>query len=168
VKDGSRYKIEVKPISRLQKNQKKFCIRGYETAVSAQQDLPRLKLHLKSKWASTFVRHIPDDMEELLANPSKRACCRPLRDIGIAPTVEVLSGHVFFRMKRKLNWRYGLLKKQLLAAKSPVISKEAWLIEQEALQIPDTVALYRTDTVRQLYVTSVFVHLRLMRSYALE
>jgi hypothetical protein len=30
------------------------------------------------------------------------------------------------------------------------------------------VALYRTDTVRSPYVTSVFVHLGLMRSYALE
>jgi hypothetical protein len=30
------------------------------------------------------------------------------------------------------------------------------------------VAMYRTDTVRSPYVTSVFVHLRLMRSYALE
>ena len=55
-KDGLQFKIEIKPIGRYARNQRTSYIRGYKSSLLANRDIPRLKLHLKSKRAGAPER----------------------------------------------------------------------------------------------------------------
>lgn len=131
----SSYRIEVKTDGRTSKNRKILYVRGYSTADSARDDIPRLDLHLITKRISTFEKVTTiDDMKELLGPPSKRTCSRKGKDTKTGPNDKVLSGHIFTRLRRKLTWKYALLKKKLMSENLPFISKEEWMIEQEEMK----------------------------------
>lgn len=131
-KDRLLYRIEVKVDGRYSKNVKKHYVRGYATATDAQQDISRIEVHLKSgRNISTFEKHDADEMEELLAPPSKRLCSRQMKDTQKAPTTKVLNGHVCIRLQRKLNFKYHKYRKELLDKKeiAEIPSKDEWLQE---------------------------------------
>lgn len=131
-KDRSQYRIEVKVAGRYSKNVKKHYIRGYSTASDAQQDISRLDLHLKSgRNINTFEKHVTDEMEELLAPPSKRPCSREVKDTDKPSIFQGLQGYVFIRIRRKLNFQYHQYKKELRNENglTPILSKEDWLQE---------------------------------------
>lgn len=110
-KDGLQFKIEIKSNGRYARNQKTSYIRGYEISLIAHRDITRLQLHLITKRPGTFEKHVPDEMEELLSNPSKRKCSRPPKDTPIVPAVRVLSGQAFVLLRRNLSFKYHLHKK---------------------------------------------------------
>ena len=56
-KDMSRYRIVVTPSSKKKSTQKVCDIRGYWTEKLAQQDIPRLIEHLRTKRLQTFEKH---------------------------------------------------------------------------------------------------------------
>jgi hypothetical protein len=75
-------------------------------------------------------------MDELLAPPSKRTCCRQMNDTA-AQKPSDLSGHLFVRLRRKLNWEYHIFKKKQIKMDLPIMSKEEWLREQDTKNVPN-------------------------------
>jgi hypothetical protein len=89
---------------------------------------------LQTKRLTTFEKQDGDEMEELMARPAKKSRHQKYEE----PT-KVLSGIVITRLRRKLNWKYHILKTQLLLENSPVISKEDWLKDQKTEEVENFV-----------------------------
>ena len=157
-KDGLQFKIEIKPIGRYARNQRTSYVRGYKSSLLANRDIPRLKLHLKSKRAGTFEKHVPDEMEELLCNPSKRKCSRALIDTPIVPAVRVLKGQVFIHLRRKLSWKYHLYQKAAKNEAAPFLSRANWLLEQETVEVPNYAEL---ENEAKGLIALAYIHQRL-------
>jgi hypothetical protein len=105
-KDRLLFRIELKLIGRLAKNVKKH-VRGYLTAASPRKDIQRLDDHLQTKLIGSFEKHLGDEMDELLEPKSKRACFRREKKVDDNdPSVKVLSGVVFIKLRRDLSWKY--------------------------------------------------------------
>jgi hypothetical protein len=84
-----------------------------------------------TQYLKSFVRHVPDDMVELLEQASKKSCRRPLKEPEPVGKIKILSGNAFIRLRRKLSFKYFLFKKGLLSTNSPIIAKETWLLAEE-------------------------------------
>jgi hypothetical protein len=133
-KNGSGFRIEVKTIGRTSKNRKILYVRGYSTSESAKDDIPRLESHLTTKRISSFEKETTvDEMKELLGPPNKRACSRKGKD-AVAPNVKVMSGIIFIRLRRKLSWKYAVLKRKAVSENKPIVTKEEWMEEQVEIQ----------------------------------
>jgi hypothetical protein len=130
-KDGSHFRILIKANSRFSRNQKTSFVRGYATAKLANEDVERLRQHLETQYLKSFKKHAPDEMVELLEQSSKRSCRRPMKDPDPIGKIRILSGNAFNLLRRKLNLKYYLFKKDLLLTNSPIIAKETWLLREE-------------------------------------
>ena len=130
--DKLHYMIKIKS-GRLNRNQPLSYVRGYPTAESAKDDISRLEIHLQTKRVSSFEKYIPDEMAELLQLSSKRKRNPLPKQTKCEPALKVLSGLPFIRLRRKLNWKYFVYRKNLLQLHEsvPILSKEAWLRVQE-------------------------------------
>jgi hypothetical protein len=74
-----------------------------------------------TQYLKSFVRHVPDDMVELLGQSSKRC---PIKEPDPVGKIKILLGNAFIRLQRKLSFKYFLFKKDLLSTHSPIIAKE--------------------------------------------
>ena len=157
--DRTQFKIEAKTHGRLTKHLKKLYVRGYPTFASAHRDIPRLDAHLSSKkHASTFEKHLGDDMDELLESRHKKPNQSQRRD-GHDPTIaKALSGQVATQLRKKLNGSYHLFKMKLLSEGSPVISKEEWFKAHRTDLLPNYLELEQANQYR---VSMTYIHQRL-------
>ena len=168
--DKFQYRIEVKIVGRQKKNKKLQHIRGYATAASAHEDIPRLEMYLKSGHnISTFRRYVPNEMDELLAPPAKRSCSRQQKDARKPTTTKVMNGCIFIRLRRQLSWKYHKYKKGQTEEMAPLLSKEEWLQKhkQEMLSVPnfgDLEQEFRCQTA----LTYINQRLRVVRSRKLK
>jgi hypothetical protein len=127
-KDRLLFRIEINLIGRLAKNVKYQYVRGYLTAASARKDIQRLDDHLQTKYIGSFKKHLGDDMDELLEPKCKRVCSRREKKVDDNdPSVKVLSGIVFIKLRRDLSWKDYKYKKQLKDTDTPYVSKDEWL-----------------------------------------
>jgi hypothetical protein len=99
--------------NRLSRNQPISYVGGYPTAERAKDDISRL--------------------DQLLELSPKRKRKQPPNQTQGEPAFKFLSGLPFIRLRRKLNWKYYMYKKDLLRLPESVtlLSKEARLRKQE-------------------------------------
>jgi hypothetical protein len=63
--------------------------------------------------------------DELLEPKSKRVCSRREKKVDDNdPSVKVLSGIIFIKLRRDLSWKYYKYKKQLKDTDAPYVSKD--------------------------------------------
>ena len=86
---------------------------------------------------NTVKRHVSDDLDELLIQPSENNCPHPLKEMKRACAIKLQSRSAFISLRRRLGYKYFLHKKNLLNENSPIFPRETWLLEQKTQAVPN-------------------------------
>ena len=159
-KDGSKFRIVVTPPSHRRGKQKVLNQREYLNLRSAEEDVKRLKKHLKAKRFEIFVKNMGSEMDTTMPKSKKRG----RTDQSIVESYsskKVMSGQCLKQLLTRLQFEYHRYKMETVEDCVPVLPKKVWT----KLQSSAVLTLYADQgelgRIANLDTTLNYLHQRL-------